>query len=86
MTDIWGREKPELAHKNFKEGGDHEGGKHEQKFVILMVKMKEFFSWGVPKVLPQPTGLHLIYTCLNFNTTMINVYKFYGLQKSYSKF
>ena len=36
-------------------------GGHGQKFVILMVKMKEFFSWGghVPNVLPQPTGLSI---------------------------
>ena len=40
MTDIWGRDKPELVlNKNLKEGGGH-----GQKFVILIVKMKDFFS------------------------------------------
>ena len=36
-------------------------GGHGQKFGILMVKIKEFFSWGghVPKVPPQPTGLYM---------------------------
>ena len=48
VTDIWGMDKPELIYmynKNFKEVGGHEGG-HGQKCVILIVKIKEFFSWG----------------------------------------
>ena len=47
VTDIWGRDKPELIYmynKNFKEVGGHERG-HGQKFVILIVKIREFFSW-----------------------------------------
>ena len=55
VTDIWGREKPEvIRNKNLKVGGGH-----GQKFLILMVKIKEISSWRghVPNVFPQPTGM-----------------------------
>ena len=51
---------PELMHnKNFKKGGGHDG----QKFVILMVKIKEFLSWdgGTCPQSPPPA-----YECFNY--------------------
>ena len=54
VTDIWGRDKLELIHnKSLRRVGDKREG-HGQRFVILMVKIKEFLAGGTCPQCPPP--------------------------------